>query len=111
MKLTAFTLSACFASTAAFAPAFVSTKSGTCSSVALQMARTPFISGNWKLNPSTKAEAVQLATDISAAVTPSSPNADVALFVPYPFIEAAMAAAGSNVIVGAEVRKVVTVLD
>jgi len=58
-------------------------------------------SGNWKLNPQTRDEAVQLATGISAAITPDS-NVDVALFVPYVFIEAAKEAAGSALEVGAE---------
>jgi hypothetical protein len=67
-------------------------------------ARKPFISGNWKLNPSTKGEAVALAKDISSKITDSSPDCDVALFVPYVFIEAAMeAAADSRIMVGAEV--------
>lgn len=67
-------------------------------------ARKPFISGNWKLNPSTKGEAVALAKDISSKITDSSPDCDVALFVPYVFIEAAMeAVADSKIMVGAEV--------
>lgn len=66
--------------------------------------RKPFISGNWKLNPSTKGEAVALAKDISSKIIDSTPDCDVALFVPYVFIEAAMeAAAGSRIMVGAEV--------
>lgn len=70
----------------------------------LDMARRPFISGNWKLNPQTKEEAVQLATDISQAITDASPDADVALFVPYVFIEAAKDVVGDKLQVGAEVR-------
>lgn len=65
--------------------------------------RKPFISGNWKLNPQTRDEAVQLAADIAAAVTHDSPDADVALFVPYVFIEAAQNSAGDKLFVGAEV--------
>lgn len=65
--------------------------------------RKPFISGNWKLNPQTRDEAVQLAADIAAAVTHDSPDADVALFVPYVFIEAAQKSAGDRLFVGAEV--------
>jgi Triosephosphate isomerase len=64
--------------------------------------RKPFISGNWKLNPQTKEEATKLAADIAAAVTKDSP-AEVALFVPYVFIEAAQKATGGKVQVGAEV--------
>jgi len=66
-------------------------------------ARKPFISGNWKLNPQTKGEAVTLASEIAAAVGPDSPDADVALFVPYVFLEAAMGAVNGKLQVGAEV--------
>ena len=65
--------------------------------------RRPFITGNWKLNPSTRDEAVALAKGIADAVIPDSP-CDVALFVPFPFIEAAQQAAGDKLTVGAEVR-------
>lgn len=65
--------------------------------------RKPFIAGNWKLNPETKAEAVQLATDIAASVSAKSPG-DVSLFVPFPFIEAVQNAVGDKISVGAEVR-------
>jgi Triosephosphate isomerase len=71
-------------------------------SFALQASRKPFISGNWKLNPQTKEEATKLAADIAAAVTKDSP-AEVALFVPYVFIEAAQKATNGKVQVGAEV--------
>jgi len=67
----------------------------------LFMARKPFITGNWKLNPSTRQEAVELATGIANAVTSDSP-CDVALFVPYPFIEAAQQAVNGKLLVGAE---------
>jgi hypothetical protein len=67
--------------------------------------RKPFISGNWKLNPQTRDEAVKLAADIAATVTPESPDADVALFVPYVFIEAAQKSAGDRLFVGAEVSR------
>jgi hypothetical protein len=65
--------------------------------------RKPFITGNWKLNPSTRDEAVALAKGIADSITPDSP-CDVALFVPFPFIEAAQQAAGDKLTVGAEVR-------
>ena len=68
----------------------------------LFMARKPFITGNWKLNPSTRQEAVELATGIANAITSDSP-CDVALFVPYPFIEAAQQAVNGKLLVGAEV--------
>jgi len=64
-------------------------------------ARKPLITGNWKLNPQTKDEAVKLASEIAAQVTEDSP-ADVALFVPYVFIEAAMGAVSEKLEIGAE---------
>ena len=64
--------------------------------------RKPFITGNWKMNPTTKQEAVELASGIAAAVTPESPG-DVAIFVPYPFIEAVQSVVGDRLLVGAEV--------
>lgn len=65
-------------------------------------ARKAFITGNWKLNPQTKDEAVELATGIAEAVTKDSPG-DVALFVPFPFIETVQDIVGDKVIIGAEV--------
>jgi Triosephosphate isomerase len=64
--------------------------------------RKPFITGNWKMNPKTNKEAIELASDIAAAVTPESPG-DVAIFVPYPFIESVQNAVGDKLLVGAEV--------
>ena len=66
-------------------------------------ARKPFISGNWKLNPQTKNEATTLATDIAASINENTPDADIALFVPYVFIESAMASVDGKINVGAEV--------
>jgi triosephosphate isomerase (TIM) len=65
--------------------------------------RRPFISGNWKLNPQTRDEAVQLAQDIAAAIPATASDRDVALFVPYVFIESAMNAVDRKLMVGAEV--------
>jgi triosephosphate isomerase len=65
-------------------------------------ARKPFISGNWKLNPDTKEEAIALGKEIAAAVTDATGDIDVALFVPYVFIEAAKEAVGGKVSIGAE---------
>lgn len=62
--------------------------------------RKPFITGNWKLNPSTKGEAIELATVIASAVGPDSP--EVALFVPFPFIETVQRVVGDKIKVGAE---------
>ncbi|GFH48042.1 triosephosphate isomerase [Chaetoceros tenuissimus] len=97
MKLSVATVFATLSSVSAFAPSSMGIRSAT------QLeARKPFISGNWKLNPQTKEEAVKLAADISATVTDDSPDSDVALFVPYVFIEAAMASAGDSLMIGAE---------
>ena len=63
--------------------------------------RKPFITGNWKLNPSTKGEAIQLASEIVRAIKPDSP--DVALFVPFPFIETVQTTVGDKISIGAEV--------
>jgi hypothetical protein len=68
-----------------------------------QQKRRPFISGNWKLNPQTREEAIQLANDIASSVTDTSPNADIALFVPYVFIESTMNVVQNKLMIGAEV--------
>jgi len=65
-------------------------------------ARKPFISGNWKLNPQTRDEAIELGSSIAEAVTADTPDIDIALFVPYVFIEATHTAVGEKVLVGAE---------
>ena len=65
-------------------------------------ARKPFITGNWKLNPQTKAEAVDLARGIAASITEDSP-CDVGLFVPFPFIGTVQEIVGDKLVVGAEV--------
>jgi len=62
--------------------------------------REVFITGNWKLNPKTKSEAIELASSIASTVTPESP--EVALFVPFPFIESVQKAVGDKLLVGAE---------
>jgi hypothetical protein len=66
-------------------------------------ARKPFITGNWKLNPQTKKEAIELARGVAASVTLNSP-CDVGIFVPFPFLECVMAEVGDKLVVGAEVR-------
>jgi triosephosphate isomerase len=104
MMFQALSLAALVSSSAAFAPSFVSRASSSGS--ALEMARRPFISGNWKLNPQTKQEAVALAKDIAATVTADSPDTDIALFVPYVFLESAMEAVGGKLEIGAEVSTV-----
>lgn len=102
MKFCSLAFLAALGSVSAFSPSFggVSRSSTT---TALDATRKPFISGNWKLNPQTRDEAVALASEISAAIGPDTPDADVALFVPYVFIEAAMGAVDSKLFIGAEV--------
>lgn len=63
--------------------------------------RKPFITGNWKLNPTTKGEAMALAQDIVKNVSSESPG-DVALFVPFPFIETVQNICGDKISIGAE---------
>lgn len=89
-------------SASAFAPSFEVSRMDAST---VLFARRPFISGNWKLNPQTREEAISLAADIAAAIGPDSPEADVALFVPYVFIEAAMQSSQGKLQVGAEVRR------
>lgn len=43
-----------------------------------------------------------MASDIAASITPESPDCDIALFVPYVFLEAAMGATGGKLKIGAE---------
>jgi len=83
--------------TSAFAPSSLSTKHHASTEL---YNRKPFITGNWKLNPSTKGEAIQLASEIAKAITPESP--DVALFVPFPFIETVQNVVGDKITIGAE---------
>jgi triosephosphate isomerase (TIM) len=112
MKYTSLTFAAALllASASAFSPSFVRTVhrgASASSSLALDMARKPFISGNWKLNPTTIEEAEKLAAGIAGSITDKSPDADVAIFVPYVFVGAAQSkAADSSLMIGAEVRQV-----
>lgn len=104
MKFAAYSLvAALVTSTTA---AFTSSSSFVARPQTALNARRPFISGNWKLNPQTRQEAIDLAEGIASAVTDDSPDADVALFVPYVFLETAMDAVGGKVQIGAEVRSV-----
>jgi hypothetical protein len=64
--------------------------------------RKPLITGNWKLNPQTKAEAVDLARGIASSIPDNGP-CDVGLFVPFPFIETVQEIVGDKLTVGAEV--------
>jgi hypothetical protein len=81
MKFQAISLLSILASASAFAPTCLMSNTRQ-STTSVQAERKPFISGNWKLNPQTKDEAVTLASEIAASIGPDTPNADVALFVP-----------------------------
>lgn len=105
MKFSALSFLALVSSVGAFAPS-VSIAPRKWS---LDMARTPLISGNWKLNPQTRDEAIKLATEISGSITDKSPKSEVALFVPYVFIEAVMGVVGDKLSVGAEVSTFILV--
>ena len=100
MKFSVLSLISLCGTAAAFVPSFGVQRTST----ELFAIRKPFISGNWKLNPQTKEEAIALASEIAASVGPDSPDADRALFVPYVFIDAAIEAAGDKLMIGAEVR-------
>lgn len=101
MKIAAISLLSLLTNCVAFAPSGHFAARSVDTSL---YARKPFITGNWKLNPQTRAEAVTLAADIAAAIGPETPDTDVALFVPYVFIEAAMEAVAGKLNIGAEVR-------
>jgi hypothetical protein len=92
-----------FGSSAAFSPALSGNKFTTSSTQLC--ARKPFISGNWKLNPNTKDEALALADGIAKSINEESPDADIALFVPYVFIESVMDKVGDWINIGAEVSE------
>jgi len=64
-------------------------------------ARKPFITGNWKLNPTTRDECSELATNIASSVD-GGKDIDVALFVPSVFIKSVQEAVGDKLLVGAE---------
>jgi triosephosphate isomerase (TIM) len=62
--------------------------------------RRPFVAANWKMN-TTRREAVALANAIVAGAM--GPGVDVAVFPPFPYLEAVSAAvAGSSLTVGAQ---------
>lgn len=98
MKLSTCALLATLASPTA---AFTSFQGGVRSETSLFDSRKPFITGNWKLNPSTKAEALDLAKSVASAVTDAT-EADVAIFVPFPFIESVQEVVAGKFPVGAE---------
>lgn len=69
---------------------------------ATSVSRKPFIAGNWKLNPSSKQDAIELATGIAAAAGETT-QCDVALFVPFPYLPSVQKAVDGKLIVGAQV--------
>jgi triosephosphate isomerase len=87
------------------ASAFVSQQSTAGRHSTELFARKAFMAGNWKMNPTSKAEAVNLAQGIAAAVTNNSP-CDVGIFVPFPYIETVQNIVGDKLVVGAEVRNI-----
>lgn len=101
MKLSLASVLALATSTSAFVATPAS--NGVASSTTQLFERKPFITGNWKLNPATKDEAIALATEIAETVTSTSPT-DIGLFVPFPFIETVQGIVGDKISVGAEVR-------
>ncbi|HUR55133.1 MAG TPA: triose-phosphate isomerase [Gemmataceae bacterium] len=65
------------------------------------MPRKKFVAGNWKMNPGTPAEAVELAKGVAAGVT--SDAVTVGVFPPFPWLGAVgSAATGTRVVVGAQ---------
>lgn len=85
--------------TNAFAPSFQQQRNVISTSTELYE-RKPFITGNWKLNPMTKGEAIALATDIVRTMNDDSP--EVAVFVPFPFIQSVQTVVGDKISIGAE---------
>lgn len=102
MKIVAASLLiAILGSANAFSPAFDTVGRSRKALTNLDATRKPFITGNWKLNPSTLPEALNLGESIAAAVDSGSP-CDVALFVPYVFIEAVKGVTDGKISIGAE---------
>mmetsp|Transcript_33620 Transcript_33620/g.77577 ORF Transcript_33620/g.77577 Transcript_33620/m.77577 type:complete len:136 (+) Transcript_33620:114-521(+) len=105
MKIVAASLLiAILGSANAFSPAFDTVGRSRKALTNLDATRKPFITGNWKLNPSTLPEALNLGESIAAAVDSGSP-CDVALFVPYVFIEAVKGVTDGKISIGAEVSE------
>eukprot|EP00547_Thalassionema_nitzschioides_P011405 CAMPEP_0194257770 /NCGR_PEP_ID=MMETSP0158-20130606/39860_1 /TAXON_ID=33649 /ORGANISM="Thalassionema nitzschioides, Strain L26-B" /LENGTH=277 /DNA_ID=CAMNT_0038996933 /DNA_START=202 /DNA_END=1035 /DNA_ORIENTATION=+ len=63
--------------------------------------RKPFITGNWKMNPKSRTEAIDLAQGIVNCIK-SDNKSDVGLFVPFPFLDSVKNVVGDSIIVGAE---------
>ena len=64
--------------------------------------RRPIVAGNWKLNPATKEEAMDLLNGLKANHNYDS-GSDVVIFPPLPFVQEAISIlAGTNIKVGAQ---------
>jgi len=61
-------------------------RSARAASLSLEMARVPFIAGNWKMNPTSVDEAMTLAKAIADGK--GSSKAEVAICVPHPYLDA-----------------------
>eukprot|EP00277_Geminigera_cryophila_P034311 CAMPEP_0173120930 /NCGR_PEP_ID=MMETSP1102-20130122/52898_1 /TAXON_ID=49646 /ORGANISM="Geminigera sp., Strain Caron Lab Isolate" /LENGTH=308 /DNA_ID=CAMNT_0014027269 /DNA_START=15 /DNA_END=941 /DNA_ORIENTATION=- len=61
-------------------------RSARAASLSLEMARVPFIAGNWKMNPTSVSEALTLAKAIADGK--GSSKAQVAICVPHPYLDA-----------------------
>jgi triosephosphate isomerase len=57
--------------------------------------RTPFVGGNWKMN-TTLASAVELTEDVAAAVKELEARCDIAIFPPFPYLQAVGHALGHH---------------
>ena len=80
-----FLVVVCMSAVMAFAPA---SRTGRTARSALQMTsmgRRPLMGGNWKLNPTSVAGAVNLATEV-AKLTVGVTDVDIAIFPPHPFL-------------------------
>ena len=83
LAVVALLVVALLASVSAFAPA--TGRRATSSLQMTSMGRKPLMGGNWKLNPTTVAGAVNLATEV-AKLTVGVTDVDIAVFPPHPFL-------------------------
>ena len=69
----------------------------------IQHDRRPIVAGNWKLNPSTKEEAIDLLTGLKKGLTPATASSDILIFPPLPYLSDALSILqGTGVQVGAQ---------
>eukprot|EP00588_Corethron_pennatum_P009009 CAMPEP_0194267468 /NCGR_PEP_ID=MMETSP0169-20130528/1950_1 /TAXON_ID=218684 /ORGANISM="Corethron pennatum, Strain L29A3" /LENGTH=578 /DNA_ID=CAMNT_0039008301 /DNA_START=125 /DNA_END=1861 /DNA_ORIENTATION=+ len=65
--------------------------------------RRPIVAGNWKLNPTTRAEAAELLAGLAAGGAGGAAGAEVVVFPPLPFLSDALdVLAGTGIKVGAQ---------